>query len=772
MAVESGSASSSRRIRILLVVGALALCSSEVPTQSPPALTFGVMDLGTLGGAASAGLGVDEFAGTIVGRSRTASGSFHAFGLADDGLVDLGTLGGAQSVAFDAYFGHVVGQSQTASGEEHAFGADLSRTPVTLTDFGTLGGTFSAAYGINASGIVGASRTAGNARLRAFHIGTSGMAALPFDWGGDSEARDIDIVENIVGYACTAGNASCRAFLFNGGSVTRLGSLGGNSVGNGVNTWGEVAGTSFTTGSTTRAFRYAEGTMTSLGTLGGQNSEGLDINEFGDIVGSAQNAAGESRAFVWRDGVMMDLNTLIPAGSGWVLQRASAISEGGQIVGTGTRNGVSRGFLLTPPVDIRLSPAGVRTQAAGNYPNRIEVGKTTRIVLSVEAGDRYGVTIRDGRLTDTLTGPAEFVDVVYWTGGRGEDVCEMTPKVVTCDLGIFDSPSLGREIWLIVKATGPGEFSHHAVVTTSAPEVDPSNNTVTQQNAGVALSTLALTPSTLPGGKASSARVTLTGEAPQGDAVVRLTSSRPEVAAVPPYIVVPVWATNDSRAFNIVPAVVSAPTPVQITATFGQVSVTRTLTVVPPVLTQLYLTPTTVIGGCGTSAGKIVLSGSAPAGGAVVPLTNTNARATVPASIVVGGGTSVKTFTIPTDAVTSIAQGDVTASFGGVSQKLRLYVRPIRARAIAFSPNPVRGGTAATGTVTLECPAAPGPIVVSLTSSTPAVAAPTVTSVTIPAGGTSATFSLRTTAVTSSTNVTINAWVFGVRRTASLTVQP
>ena len=47
---------------------------------------------------------------------------------------------------------------------------------------------------------------------------------------------------------------------------------------------------------------------------------------------------------------------------------------------------------------------------------------------------------------------------------------------------------------------------------------------------------------------------------------------------------------------------------------------------VPAALAQLYLTPTTIIGGCGTSAGKIVLSGAAPAGGAVVTMTNTNSR--------------------------------------------------------------------------------------------------------------------------------------------------
>ncbi len=75
---------------------------------------------------------------------------------------------------------------------------------------------------------------------------------------------------------------------------------------------------------------------------------------------------------------------------------------------------------------------------------------------------------------------------------------------------------------------------------------------------------------------------------------------------------------------------VSSPTTVQISATYGLVTVTKTLTVVPSGLKQLYLTPTTVIGGCGQSQGRVVLSGAAATGGAVVLLSNTNSKATVP----------------------------------------------------------------------------------------------------------------------------------------------
>ena len=75
-------------------------------------------------------------------------------------------------------------------------------------------------------------------------------------------------------------------------------------------------------------------------------------------------------------------------------------------------------------------------------------------------------------------------------------------------------------------------------------------------------------------------------------------------------------------------------------------------------------------------------------------------------------------------------------------------------------------------TFTLECAAPAGGIVVSLSGSNTTVAAPTVTSVTVPAGATSGSFSVRTSHVATSTNVSVYASAYGVRKTATLTVNP
>jgi hypothetical protein len=372
-------------------------------------------------------------------------------------------------------------------------------------------------------------------------------------------------------------------------------------------------------------------------------------------------------------------------------------------------------------------------------------------------------------MTHTLTGPAEFVKVGLV---EAPDTCELAPKVITCHLFLVDSVGTGREVWTTAKATGPGSITHRVTLTTNVADPNTANNTLVENNRAVALANFTLTPSTVAGGKTSAAEVTLTDLPPAGDALVQVTSSRPDIAPVSSPFDVPAHAGSRTRTFNIIPKVVSAPTTVDITATYGLVSITRTLTVVPPKLAQLYLTPTTVVGGCGTSSGRILLTGAAPAGGAVVPLTNTNAKARVPATVTVPAGASSTTFSVPTIPVTTSAYGTVTAAYGGVSQTLDFAVRPIRAKTLTLSPSTVRGGTTVSASIALECPAVPGAIAVSLTSSNPSVAAPTQSSVTIPAGATTASFAIKTSAVTVNTPVTINVWVFGVRKSATLTVTP
>ena len=72
------------------------------------------------------------------------------------------------------------------------------------------------------------------------------------------------------------------------------------------------------------------------------------VNGCAQVVGSAQNTSGAYRAYLWQPGWanLKDLTALAP--SGWVLTSAAAISDAGHIIGSGTKNGASRQWLMVP----------------------------------------------------------------------------------------------------------------------------------------------------------------------------------------------------------------------------------------------------------------------------------------------------------------------------------------------------------------------------------------------------------------------------------------
>jgi Calx-beta domain len=96
---------------------------------------------------------------------------------------------------------------------------------------------------------------------------------------------------------------------------------------------------------------------------GGKETEvsGLEkpfaVNSSHVVVGS-KLVSGVEHAATWQAGTVTDLNTLLPKGSGWLLQRATAINDNGDIAGTGTHEGKARVFLLQPEVTETASISG------------------------------------------------------------------------------------------------------------------------------------------------------------------------------------------------------------------------------------------------------------------------------------------------------------------------------------------------------------------------------------------------------------------------------
>jgi len=255
--------------------------------------------------------GINNF-GQVVGKAYDSRAYVWHNGI----LNSLGTLGGTFSSASgvnDA--GQVVGVSSTATGDEHAF---LWENGV-LTDLHDLGvGSYAYAYGINCQGqIVGMSMN--HAYLWDHGVMTD-LHPLPSGTSYASAISNTGIV---------AGSVQDRAVIWRDGAMTDLGA-GDVSRASDVNSTGQVVGVCPSgTGVGTRAFVWENGVLTRLGSLGG-NSVANAINNQGQIVGGSYYSgySGRCSAILWQNGEMIDIG--VPNANTW----ASDINDNGWICGT------------------------------------------------------------------------------------------------------------------------------------------------------------------------------------------------------------------------------------------------------------------------------------------------------------------------------------------------------------------------------------------------------------------------------------------------------
>lgn len=356
-----------------------AASGQTAPTAQP---RYTIADLGTLGGATTKGMGINE-AGHIVGASQSGS---YLYGFLWDGttMTNLGDLSGRGSWAYDVNdTGQVVGGSPLGSGDNHAFRWQQSGG---MQDLGTLGGPDSYAFEINNSGqAVGSACCAPDTYLsHAVLWGSGGIVDLgdldPM-WPAISAAYGINDAGQVVGGSYDE-FANFHAFLWQNGGMQDLGTLGGDySAAEAINESGQVVGTARLANATPHAFLW-DGGMQDLGALTWEQSIAYDINDKGQVVGALQTGP-TSHAFIWANGQMQDLNNLIDANSGWVLQEARAINNKGKIAGFGAFNGQTRAFLLTPKAYHWINPSGGAWHLTTNWDPQGDPGAGDTVIFAL-----------------------------------------------------------------------------------------------------------------------------------------------------------------------------------------------------------------------------------------------------------------------------------------------------------------------------------------------------------------------------------------------------
>ncbi len=326
---------------------------------------YSVTDLGTLSGWGGQSRGINN-GGEVVGYDFTEGyWSSRAFLYTNNGVMtDLGSFGGTGSLAHGINMaGKIVGHADIPG--DFAYHAFLYNAG-TMIDLGTLGGTNSDAAAINDNDQIvgGADLTlAVGTNIQAvvshaFLYSGGTMTDLGTLGGSNSLATAINKHGQIVGWAQTAGNAAHHAFLYSNGQMTDLGTLGGaSSAACAINDTGQILGMADTTNfpyGDSHPFIYSDGRMTDLTTLGATFGEVRGFNNNGQVVGWAKTSAGAVHAFLYSGGIMTDLNTVIDTNSGWTIYVAQAVNDLGQITGWGETD------VLTPYRPVLLTKVSPR----------------------------------------------------------------------------------------------------------------------------------------------------------------------------------------------------------------------------------------------------------------------------------------------------------------------------------------------------------------------------------------------------------------------------
>ena len=276
--------------------------------------------------------------------------------------------------------------------------------------------------------------------------------------------------------------------------------------------------------------------------------------------------------------------------------------------------------------------------------------------------------------------------------------------------------------------------------------------------------TLTVAPTTIIGGDAAVATVTLASSAGVGGQVVNLASSNANVV-VPSTVTVPAGAL--SATFPVQTSIVNRDIGVAISADADGTGITTTVLVKRVAPKSITFAPASVVGG-NSSVATLTVTKPAPAGGIVVDLRSVSSNVSVPATVTIPEGATTATFPVTTIPVKKSESAMIQAYAAGVKVSANITVTATSVVSVTLNPAIVVGGLNSTGTITLNGNAPIGGTTVQLYCTNAAAGVPS--SVVVPGGSKTVTFPITTVPVASNTTATIAAKYLGTIKSAALTV--
>jgi hypothetical protein len=406
-------------------------------------------------------------------------------------------------------------------------------------------------------------------------------------------------------------------------------------------------------------------------------------------------------------------------------------------IGTLTVVGVDVLVGVPPVLTLNVDANVIAITDIGTHPFSLNayVGSTngpeTSVVLNIGnfvAGGTYAVSQPNGaNPTLQMGGSGPGTPIVVGTAtllGIGLNVAT-TGLTVTVPTTAAPGTYTGHVIYSLNLGSGtsPGPVSVAYTYTVPVP--------------ATTISTLNIGPNPVVATIGSTGTITLTSPAPTGGWTVNLQSFSSYIV-VPASLQVPAGATT--ATFPITTNQPPATFVGTITASATASAHSATLTVYGNYITGLTLSPTSVLGGVGsTGTVKLYLPGNS--GGWKVNLSTQFGSVKVPSSVTVPTGATTASFAITTTATTVSTTCGIFAEDGTSAQDATLTLQGDSLKSMTVNPGTISASQTATGTITLVSPAPAGGWVVKLSDEYPGMVT-VPASITIAAGASTGTFTI------------------------------